>query len=367
MTTTKKNSRLRKIGYGLAAAFMSLNLASCSFSDTSAASMTCVYNGGPFDDSNYAGYVKPGEGHTYQGMFSDLINVPTTVRQYRVSLDPTKGDTPVADSVKVKVRGIDMQFEPTVNFTLATFMVGPEDNQVPSACDFITRQLRAIGATDFNDPDGGWVNKFLNERFRPILDDVAIRVLQQYDPTKLAFNTDGERDKAAAQIGKELDPRLQAAFGGNYFCGPSYQFGQSVDQCGVANIVLPAPIMSDDDAKMIAAPQRAKTQADNDIAVAEENARKAQEIADQKEIEAQSAEQRADAEEAIAEANARVEAAQALVDYAWCQVLVSLGQDCALVQAAANGDYPDVIVTDSNDAVVAIPTDTQAPTTTVAP
>lgn len=339
------NKTIKNLLVGAAAVFSLSQIAACSFSDTDASNMTCVYNGGPLDDQSYAGYVAPGKGHEYQGMFSETIDVPVTVRQYRVALDPTRGDTPTADSVNVKVRGIDLKFEPTVNFTLSTILNGDK----PAACDFIEKHLRAIGATDFTNPTGGWVNNFLNERFRPILDDVASRVLQKYDPTDLVGNIDGERDKAALEIAEALDPRLQQAFGGNYFCAPNYQFAEPEEKCGVASVVLPVPVFANSaDADLIAAPQRAKTVADNAIAVAKEEARKAEQIASQKQVEADSAEALADAQEEIAQQQRRVEQAQAAIDYAWCRELIDLGQRCDLVKAAENGDYPDIVLGQSD-------------------
>jgi hypothetical protein len=362
-----KNSLRKKVSVALITAFASLSLASCAFSSTDSSSMSCVYNGGPLDSKSYRGYVEDGGGRKSQGFGSVIYDVPITVRQYRVALDPTRGDTKTPDSVKVKVKGIDLQFEPTVNFTLSTIK---DAKGKPAACTFIEKQLRALGATDFNDPDGDWVNKFLNERFRPILDNVAIRELQKYDPTDLVFNLDGdgdgigERDEVAKAIGIALDPQLQASFGGNFFCSPAYLPFQPEEKCGVATIVLPAPVITNDaDATLLAAPQRAKTEANNAIAVAQENARKAKEIATQKQVEADSAEALASAQEEIAKQDQRVKAAQAANDYAWCQRLVDLGQRCDLVLAAQNSDYPQV-VTGGDVAVAITPGGSETPSTT---
>lgn len=354
-----KNLR-KKVATGLLLAFASLSLVSCAFSSTDSSSMSCVYNGGPLDNKSFRGYVEDGGGRKSQGFGSKIYDVPVTVRQYRVALDPTRGDTKTPDSVHVKVKGIDLQFEPTVNFTLSTIK---DAKGKPAACTFIEKQLRALGATDFNDPDGDWVNKFLNERFRPILDNVAIRILQTYDPTDLVFNLDGARDKAAIEIGVQLDPQLQASFGGNFFCSPAYPAFGTEDQCGVATVVLPAPVITNDsDATLLAAPQRAKTEANNNIAVAKEKARQAKELAAQKQVEADSAKALADANEEIANQNQRVQAAQAALDYAWCFRLVELGQRCDLVLAAQNNDYPDVVT--GSDVGIAITPSGSTPATT---
>lgn len=319
------------------------------WSETNSSSMTCAYNGGWMDDNNFIGYEEPGSGRNYQGFASEANNVPVGIRQYRVSLDPTQGDVPAGDSVKARVRGYEMQFEPTATFTINTEIIDGK----PVACTFIERQLRQFGATDFDTQGGNW-NKYLNERFRPVLNDVAARILQTYDPGSLKFNTGGARDRAAEEIGKALKTALERSLGFDYFCDSTYSFGQGADECGDSlTVILPEPILSPDDETQLSKPQRAKIDADNEIAAAQEAARKAQEVADAKAIEAEAAKTLADAEEKIANEQARVLDAQAANTYAWCQYLTELGQDCALVKAAENNDYPDVVLdSDSNAAVV---------------
>lgn len=324
-----------------------------TWSKTDTSSMGCVYNGGPLDDNNFTAYTKPGTGRTYQGFASDVTYVPIGLRQYRVSLDPEQGDTPAPDSVKVRVKGYDMVFEPTVPFTINTEVIDGK----PKACTFIERQLRPFGATDFNTQGGHWQFDFLNERFRPILNDVATRVLQTFDPGALKFNTDGARDKAAEQIGVNLKKQLDATLGDNYFCDSSYQFGQGSDACGTGfAVILPAPTLSADDEAQLAKPQRAKIDADNDIAAAGESARKAQQVANAKATEADAAKTLADANDKINTENARVTASQAINTYAWCAYLVSLNQNCALVKAAENSNFPNVILGDASQAVVPVGT-----------
>lgn len=316
-------------------------LIGATWSKTDASSMTCVYNGGPIDSRDYRGYEEPGAGRNYQGLFSETVDVPVAIRQYRVSLNPEQGDTPAPDSIKVRVKGYDMTFEPTVTFTINTQL---RDGK-PVACDFIEKQLRQFNATDFNKEGGNWQYGFLNERFRPVLDDVTTRVLQAgFDPGAVKFNLDGERDRAADEIGRELKKALDRSLGDDYFCTSNYKFAQDTEACGNSlTVILPEPSLSDDDEAQLAKPQRAKIDADNDIAAADEQARKAAEVAEAKEKEAESAERKADAEEKIASESARVQDAQATIDYAWCEYLVSLGQDCALVKAAENKNFPTVI------------------------
>lgn len=328
------------------------------WSDTNATEMTCVYNGGPLDSKGYRNYEEPGAGRNYEGFASSSVYVPVRLVQYRVSLDPTQGDTPTPDKVTVRVKGYSMDFEPTVTFTINTQVIDGK----PVACDLVESQLKPFNATDFNTQGGNWQFKFLNERWRPVLNDVMTRVLQRgYDPGELKFNTGGARDRAADEVGKDIKAALRRSFGVDYFCDSDYKFSQDAASCGDSlTVILPEPKLSAEDESQLSKPQRAKIAADNDIAAANEAARKAQEVADAKQKEADSAKTLADANEEIAKQNARVVTANASNDYAWCAYIVTLGQNCALVKAAEQGDYPDVIT--GGDTSIAIPVTT--PTTT---
>ena len=346
----------KRVGIALLSLLAVTQMAACSFSKTDSSNASCVYNGGPFDSKDFKGYVEPGSGRESQGFGPEIIDVPVTLRQYRISLDPAQGDTPIADSVSVKVKGIDMDFEPTITFTLNSEIIGEK----PVVCDFIEKILRPLDATDFNTQGGSWQFGFLNERFRPVVDDVATRVLQKYDPTKLAFNTDGERDKAAQEIGEALPAALTKALGGSYFCGPEYSFGGAASTCGHPAVVLPEPVMNEDDAKIIGAPQRAKTEADNQLAAAQQATRAATGLADERERQVDAAERTAIADKAIAEAKKNTTEVEVKANYAWCAYISSLGQDCALVRAAELSDYPDVVTSSDNLAIVP-PTETTTP------
>lgn len=330
-------------------------LAGGTWSKTEANEVTCVYNGGPIDSSEFKGHTDPGNGRQYQGFMSQTVDVPTAVRQYRVSLNPEQGDTPGPDSVNVRVRGYSMTFEPTVAFTINTALEDVDGKGKPIACTFIEQQIQqfagSIGDIDFNDSDGAW-SKWLNERLRPVLDDSATRVLQSgYDPGDLKFNNDGVRDEAAVAIAVDLQRKINDQFGKDFLCASSNSAFE--EKCGTVSVILPAPSLDEADETQLAKPQRARIDANNSIAAADEQAREAEGVAGAREDEALFAEQRADAEEEIAQQNGRTADATATIDYAWCEYLAGLGQDCALVKAAENGDFPSVIT--STTPAIAIP------------
>lgn len=330
-------------------------LVGSTWSKTEAVEMTCVYNGGPFDNKNFKGYVEPGGGRKYQGFASSTIDVPVRQVQYRVSLTEGQGDTRAPTSIDTRVKGYLLRWEPTVNFTFNTQIRDTKAGKKPVTCDLIEQHLRAFGATDFNDTNGNWRYKFLEERYLPVLRNVVADVMQAgFDPGELKYNTNGARDNAAIEIGKELKAALTKSLGDDFFCDTDYRFGQGKDECGDSfTVTLPEPKMDAEDEAQLAKPQRAKVDADNEIAAANEAARKAAEIATAKEQEAESAARRSAAEEKIASENNKVQEATAVNTYAWCEYLVQLGQNCALVKAAENNNFPTVFGADAGVVVQA--------------
>ena len=372
MNTTKKGNQLRKhkkLGIVSSVLLAGLGVVGCTYSKTDASSFDCVYNGGPLDNANYRGYAAPGTGRENQGAFSEIVSVPVRNIQYRFSADPAQGDT--TKTVNVKVKGVDQTYEPTLNFTLRTEIIEADGKpDKPVACDLVEKHLRPLGATDFNDPvtESKWVQDFLNERVQQVVLDVTAAVLQEGDPTDLAQNNNGARETAAAEIARRLKPALTAALGGQWFCDPAYQFGGNEEACGLMSVTLPAPTMSTEDAALIAQAQRAKTEADNAIRAATEDARRTKEIANQREQQAADASRLADAEETIANEQGRVEGAKSKSKYSDCAVLDELGQDCALMKAAENGDFPDIFAPGGQTPTLAVvPPVESAAVTTIAP
>ena len=322
-----------------------LGSCSCTYVTPDASTGVCAYKGGPFDSKGFEKAVAPGSGRTSINQSGSGVDFPVNVRQY----DASDG----LPTVNVTVRGVPMGFNPVINFTLSTV---PDENGKPAACDLIEQHLRPLGATDFNaDPAGSkWVSQFLNVRMAGVVRDVAPRVLQGQDPTALAQNIDGARDNAAAALGEAISEGMVQQLGGRFFCAPSYKYGQGAEACGVVNVALPEPSLSAEDAALIARPQRAKTEADVAIAEATETARKAQQVADQLTTQAESAEQQADAKERISQQEARVAQVDVATEYEWCRFLTELGQDCALVKAAENSNFPSIFTSDPPTPVVPV-------------
>lgn len=322
----------------------------CTYVTPDASNFECVWHGGTWDSKEFERTVAPSSGRTGINMSGSHVSVPTNVR----SFDEGDGLPPVT----VNVRGVPLTFAPSLTFVISSV---PDDAEKPdgmnAGCDLVQQHLRPLDATNFNESDitkNRWVQAFLIGRVAPVVRDVAPRVLQDEDPTAIAFNTDGARDAAATSFGVELNKALQQQLGRNYFCAPSYRYGESAESCGNISVVLPEPGMSDDDRELLAKPQRAKTEADNEIAAQREAARKASEIAAQLEVQAQSAEQAATARETIAQQEARVAQVDVETNYEWCRYLAELGQDCALVKAAEMGTFPSIFTSEPPTPVVPV-------------
>lgn len=340
------------IGVGIVfAVIVGLIAASAAtFVSTNSSTAVLVWAGGPLDGRQFAQAVGPGSGRQFAGMMQTTAKVPTGIRQYRVSRIADQGDTPVADSINVSVRGMAMGFEPTVTFTLNsatdTGPAGkdgkPTDTGRPVVVDFVEQQLRQFHATDFDDPTGKWVH-YLNERIRPILDDATARTLSQHDPIKLRYNTDGERDKAAAELGEAFSKGVEGRLGRRYFCGPSYAWKGAASTCGVPQVTLPEPKLAPADEQVLAGPQQARTKADSEIAKEQEATRQANAVVEQREAQVAAAQRQSAADVSIKAAEGATADRDAAIKAAYCRALVALGQNCALVIAAEGGHFPTVI------------------------
>ena len=320
----------------------------CSYSNTDASTMSCVFNGGPLDSKDFREFKDPGSGREAVGVSSDTIDIPIRLLTYQISQDPSTGDTRTADSLEVNVGGMLMQFEPTVNMKFNTGIEEVADKDKPVVCTFYETHLKAFNANDFNVPGGNWQFGFLGSRVRPSIDVAGVRAIQTFDdPIKMYFNIveNGEelgyRDRAAAAFSKALSSEPEAVLGGEFFCSPEHAYKS--DECGDVRVILPQPDISSEDLAILAAPQRARTEANARIAEADEAARQAQQVAEARTLEAKSAQEKADADEKIAQEEARTVEVATQNEYAWCRVLRELGERCWLVAAAENGSLPQVL------------------------
>lgn len=387
-------------------------LAGCAYTDTQPNEISCVRNGGPMDNSNFREAVDPGKGREYVGISSNIVNVPVDARDYTISLDPNKGDTKTADAITVALSGINESFEPTIYFGFNGSLVESGGKVMPMACEWVITQGSKLGATDFNTDGGNWQLRYLPIKFRPLVNNTFIEVAQEMagkvenTPFALWANAtieiDGQkvpaRDYLAAEVGRRLPGKFKDVYGHPYFCGryvaPDRSFVQDgkvtgEPECPPMPVVISTQPQGIDETVLNnwkaaqsalinrqaaeAAAREAATQEQNLAGI---NATKAEEVAaantrsaaaeakaqaDQAAVRAAEAVRFADAQvtEAaaqarVAEAAAAVKSAEAKAAMADCLVVGATGQDCALLQAALKGDYPDIVV-GSGGAQVQVP------------
>ena len=225
-----------------------------------------IQEGGPFDGRGVAGIKDPGTGVEPIGIFNDLRSFPATTRNYIISANPALGDrknvdvfhTPTTDGVRVDIEGQAL-------FNLNT------DHAVLN--DF----YRKFGVRTFNglhpyDGDDGWA-AFLNQQFRPVLDNALREQIGKYDcaelnascslvqaGTEAARRTRQEAQSSAQNIaaiqdaiGKTLEADLSQTLGGPFFVNVRFRLQQ---------ITLPARV-NDAVEEALAAKTNVQTQAYN--------------------------------------------------------------------------------------------------------
>jgi SPFH domain / Band 7 family len=132
-----------------------------------------VQEGGPLDGRGVAEIRHPSSGVKPVGIFNKQRCFPATQRNYIVSSKPEKGDEHGVDFVEVPtLDAVNVRIEGAAYFTL---------NTSPDAVEAFYRQY---GARTFDgkhpyDDDGGW-SSFLDQNFRPVLDNALREAIGSY-------------------------------------------------------------------------------------------------------------------------------------------------------------------------------------------
>ena len=175
------------------------------------------YTGGPIQGQHFKEVVAPGTGTKFYGLAENYYFLPATQRTYSFSRDPNVGDKAGIDYVAgTSTDNTVFTFESTTYFRL-----NPKPEVIHAFMDNICFHESRSGSgicTDLN-PGGGW-DQMLERYFRPDV-ELAVRLeVGKYDrdhlfqdpTTLLAINQD---------VGEVLKQRINAALGGDYFCGPA--------------------------------------------------------------------------------------------------------------------------------------------------
>jgi len=308
---------------------------------------------------------------------------PADVRFYIIDEDPATADfggrpivVPARGSSDAGVGVVQVGVETQVRFLFNERF-----------CDwYIDHGKRSEPLRFDGDPaDGGGWAQFLNASMNQKLIEAARPVVAPEDYVSLYVNAQiGEGDGAglayellAKELSTNLSRELAKDLGGEYFCGPSYQFDGRIDGelehgCPPLEVTIKriAPVdqsliakleqivSNEEQQKIIASDKEleletieaerqkelARIAADQETQIAQQQQREA--------VETAQAEADLAIEQALAavldqqQANAAIEA---VASSAFCRELAAVGVDCALLAAAENGNYPRIITGGGTD------------------
>lgn len=204
--------RRRKLGTAAMLALMMVATSCGTVSNTEAAELACVFNGGEFDSKDFRQYQPPGAGRERNGVGSNVVEVPLRLLTYAISLDPNRGDTPVSDSLAVNVGGMRMEFEPTVAFKMNTVIdwVGNDgsisyaEQTIPARPD--VRALLAL-ARDRAEAEAAAQAVAQVSAETPVAETSETPVDEEDLPTE------DEADEAAAAATEQIDPDTVSTVG----------------------------------------------------------------------------------------------------------------------------------------------------------
>jgi regulator of protease activity HflC (stomatin/prohibitin superfamily) len=189
------------------------------------------YTGGPFQGTHFKEVVLPGTGTKMYGLKENLYFLPSTQRTYTFSRDPNAGDKAGVDYITgPSSDNVLFTFEATVYFKL---------NTKPDVLRQFFEQICLHDNCYDLDKGQGW-DKMLEQYFRPQVEQAMRLEVGKYDrehlyrdpDTLLAINHD---------TGKVLKDRINAAVGGEFFCGPD----STVTNCTDFGLVVKNPTPPD--------------------------------------------------------------------------------------------------------------------------
>lgn len=285
----------------------------------------------------------PGSDRSKIGRDDTVVVIPTSNRFFMATADDTLRD-PLAPT------GYDANAQGGVPVTLAG-QVRFRFN-LPKACEWYSkhgrRNANSNGDLGFNArgdaaTTAGWFH-FLAENFGLTMDNVAKRVMNQYDWAKMYYDYPVNADTTGAvkgdpgqatddllgvALGQEFTNELNANLGGQYFCGIETSAG-SANDCPPMTFQVKGVVPTGDSGQKLI----------DDRAAVESTKQSLQSAQAQAQLQQQQAAQTVQAEaskQLTLDAQAKTAEKQALVDTAKCRILAPMGLDC-------DGHRPTVIV-----------------------
>ena len=210
------------------AAGLILGLAACSKERPQSNEWGCTLGEGPLDVRGLKAAYPPGD----EGVWTNdrFVTVPSDIRYYIIDSDPATADSggrpivvPAKGSTDIDVGVVPVSIEIQARFVF---------NE--NACEwYIDHGLRNEPLNFNGDGEGNGWDSFLNTSLNQKLIEAARPVVvdERYDVLYVNGNIDGGRayDVLARALSSNLSRELDADLGGNYFCGPSYEFDGKVD------------------------------------------------------------------------------------------------------------------------------------------
>ncbi len=367
---TRRTRRLIVLGAVVAAVVAGGTVVASSLTlrRTEANEWGCTFGRGPLDGKGLKGEFSPGSDGTWTN--DAFVVGPSDIRFYIIDEDPATADfggrpiiVPARGSSSAGVGVVQVSVETQVRFVFNERF-----------CKwYIDHGKRSEPLRFDGDPatPSGW-NTFLNASMNQKLIEAARPVVANQDYISLYVNApiDGGEgttglayDVLATRLSENLGRELARDLGGEYFCGPSYQFDGRIDGQlgeGCPPIEVTIKRVAPTDSTLIEKLESIVANEEQQRVIISDRDRQLEETAalEQTEIREEQRRQavqvaKAEADLAIAEAeeatlrqqqaNAEV---QAVSDAAFCRELASAGVDCALLRAAEAGVYPRVIVGD---------------------
>lgn len=285
----------------------------------------CLYGGGPFESKGLKSVVAPGNSGGFT-VFDKFINIPSDDRIYAIDSDPSTADFG-GQPIIVPAKGTDIEnngIVPVVVPVQARFTINE------NACELYQNYLKKYDSLNFNGTDdpsnpGGWA-QFLNLQMNQVLTTAIRSQLAGASYVDLYTNF-SKYPEIQANVSEALTNALNASLGGQFFCGPSYQFDGEADgeleACPPIEIVIKTIQPEDpqflNNLKTIVANQEAQVviSSDRDKAIAQANAERDKSVA-QSEADKDKAlaatEANRETELAATAANKEVQLAKAIAD-----------------------------------------------------
>lgn len=195
-----------------------------SFTQTPADRITLVYGGGPIDKKSYNERYLPGAGFVNKGIFNSTYTYPVTVRSYIVSLTKGEGDTKGSDAIPAVTNdNVSVQWQVNTYFKLNT-----DEETLRSFQDNVGFKYNAWD-------EDGW-NRMLKDYFRPQIESSLQSATRQYSVEELYSDQKVLKD-VQEEVSNGLKANINAALGGNYFCGPEHK--TDTDTCPDFDFKIP--------------------------------------------------------------------------------------------------------------------------------